>query len=112
MYYCPANVSAAGYINCPTDQAFSLFVERHAGARQTLTEYVTSGARTFTTNYYQGWGAWTKPNDGGNALAVGGLARVTGVATDAWGVREMGVGTWDMGIGVALTTGSLYFVYE
>jgi len=112
MYYCPANASAAGYSNCPTDQAFSLFVERHAGTKQTLTEYVTSGARTFTRNYYQGWGAWTKPNDGGNAATVGGWNTSLDVNGE-WGVRLCLVSPHDLVAGnTALTSGLVAFVYE
>lgn len=59
MYSCQSNATAASLLNCPTPNAFSLIVERHAGHGQTLTEYMTTGARKFYRNFYGGsWGAW------------------------------------------------------
>lgn len=61
MYYTNSNVTAATLSNCPTSYAFSLLVEKHAGAKQTLTEYVVSNPRIFIRNYYdvnKTWGAW------------------------------------------------------
>ena len=61
LYYCPRNVDVATLENCPTGNAFSLFVEMHAGWKQTLTEYMTTNARTWIRNNYTGtWGAWKK----------------------------------------------------
>jgi len=69
MYYCPANVDAKTIANRPTDNAFSLLVEQHAGVKQTLTEYITSNAKTYVRNYYSGtWGAWTEL--GGSAIVA------------------------------------------
>lgn len=59
MYYCAANVTVATLTNCPTTNAFSLLVERHAGTKQTLTTYTTSSSSMWYRNYYNGtWGAW------------------------------------------------------
>jgi hypothetical protein len=45
--------------NRPTDFAFSLFIERHAGVRQTVSWYLTAYVVSWTRNYYNGvWGAW------------------------------------------------------
>jgi hypothetical protein len=70
LYYCPLNVDVATMQNCPTGNAFSLFVEQHAGCKQTLTEYMTTNAKTWTRNYYSGtWGAWTKLSVDGHTHA-------------------------------------------
>ena len=58
MHSCSANAVAATLLNCPTTNAFSLLVERHAGIKQTLTEYMASGAKTYSRNFYGSWGAW------------------------------------------------------
>lgn len=60
MYYCPANATVATMTNSPTTQAFSLFVERHAGAKQTLTTYNNnSSTKMWYRNFYSGtWSAW------------------------------------------------------
>ena len=60
MYYCPNNATVATLDNSPTNHAFSLLVERHAGYKQTLSEYITStAAKTWTRNFYNGaWGPW------------------------------------------------------
>ena len=62
MYYCPSNADAKTIANRPTDNAFSLLVEQHAGVKQTLTEYLpTDTARVWFRNYYNGtWGPWIK----------------------------------------------------
>jgi len=59
LYYCPANATVATLLNCPTSNAFSLRVEKHAGYNQTLTEYTTSAHKIYTRNNYNGtWGSW------------------------------------------------------
>jgi|GEM_PF-5039412 len=60
MYYCPQNVIVATIKNCPTGFAFSLLVERHAGHKQTLTEFVISkNPKIWYRNCYTGtWGEW------------------------------------------------------
>lgn len=61
MYYCSANSTAATIANVPLPQAFSLLVEKHAGFKQTWTEYKPLEPSTWTRNYYNGtWGAWRK----------------------------------------------------
>ena len=58
FYSCPATTTAASLLNCPTAVAFSLLVEKHAGVKQTITEYTTTGAKTYSRNFYSTWGAW------------------------------------------------------
>ena len=58
FYSCPATTTAASLLNCPTAVAFSLLVEKHAGIKQTITEYTTTGAKTYSRNFYSTWGAW------------------------------------------------------
>lgn len=59
MYCCLANSIATTLENCPTELAFSLMVELHAGVKQTLTEYSTGSAKTWVRNSYAGnWGKW------------------------------------------------------
>lgn len=64
MYYCPADATAITLVNSPTSHAFSLFIEKHAGVKQTVTEYMPDGtAKTWIRNYYSYsgvWGAWTE----------------------------------------------------
>ena len=63
MYYCPTNADAAQIANTPVNNAFSLLVEKHAGIKQTFSEYMTSSSRTWTRNYYNGtWGPWYENN--------------------------------------------------
>lgn len=40
--------------NCPTSYSFSLFVEKTAGIKQTLTEYLPYAPRTWIRTYYNG----------------------------------------------------------
>lgn len=59
FYYCPLSADAGTMLNKPTSSAFSLRVEHHAGRRQILTEYMTSGWKEFSRNMYSGtWGEW------------------------------------------------------
>ena len=59
MYYCPANTTVETISNRPTDSAFSLFVEKHAGVRQTVSWYQPAYVASWTRNYYNGtWGMW------------------------------------------------------
>ena len=60
FYYNGANSEVGTMSNKPTGNAFSMLVMKHAGVVQILTEYMTSGAKTFIRNYYSGsWGSWT-----------------------------------------------------
>lgn len=59
FYYCPSNATVATLKNCPTNNAFYMWIGRHAGVFQFLVTYVTSGQQIFTRNYYNGaWGSW------------------------------------------------------
>lgn len=61
MYYCSADVTAATLLNIPSHHAFSLLVEKHAGTRQTLTEYMRSPFQIFVRNKYSNeWGPWQR----------------------------------------------------
>lgn len=80
LYYNPNNADVTTMTNVPTKEAFSLFVEKHAGVKQTFTRYGTSGIQTWVRNFYAGtWSPWyqeaiilsgtSEPN---NALGVDG----------------------------------------
>lgn len=59
FYYCNTTAAATTISNTPTNLAFSLFVERHAGTKQIFTEYKDNSPRMFMRNYYNGvWGSW------------------------------------------------------
>lgn len=59
FYYCPADATVKTFTNCPTAHALFLEVGRHAGYYQRVTEYMTSGAKTWYRNYYSNaWGSW------------------------------------------------------
>ncbi len=61
-YYCAGTSTAATLLNCPTAVAFSMLVEKHAGVKQTITEYLASGTpRIWYRNLYSGtWSAWKR----------------------------------------------------
>lgn len=56
FYQCPTNAVASTLRNSPTAVAFSLFVERHAGVKQTLTTYLPGNAIIWVRNAYSGTG--------------------------------------------------------
>lgn len=60
FFKCTTSAVAAGLLNCPTNNAFSLLVEGSAGSIQTITEYMNSGTpKTYKRHLYNGtWGAW------------------------------------------------------
>ena len=59
FYYEPTNARASTMHNLPVARAFSLLVERHAGTKQTFTQYDASSPRTWIRNQYGGsWGSW------------------------------------------------------
>ena len=61
MYYTPSSAHAQSMQNTPTDLAFSLLVEKHAGVKQTLTSYRTDNFDMYIRNYYNGqWGNWRR----------------------------------------------------
>ena len=88
FYYCPANVTVQTFTNCPTKNALFLEVGRHAGYCQRVTEYMTSGAKTWYRNYYSNaWGSWyriysesDKPPDTNTTYS-----NMTGASTSAAG---------------------------
>ena len=60
FYYSPYNAHVETMANRPTGNAFTMVVLKHAGVTQIITEYMTSGAKTFIRNYYDNtWGQWT-----------------------------------------------------
>lgn len=61
-YYCGSNADAATLINTPTTtKSFSLFVEKHAGIKQTITTYTTDDWYMWVRNFYGGvWGPWIR----------------------------------------------------
>lgn len=79
FYYTPASADAATMLNCPTQNAFSLLVERHAGTKQTLTQYHPGNPRTWIRNYYNDvWGEWYSVSmirDVTGAMLVPGLSQ-------------------------------------
>ncbi len=61
MYYCPSDAVVKTWSNCPTNRACCLFIEKHAGIKQTLTEYMSGTFRMFVRNYYApAWGSWQR----------------------------------------------------
>lgn len=61
MYYNSNDTEAATIANVPATQAFSLFVERHSGVKQTFTLYQTGGVQMWIRNYNNGtWGSWVQ----------------------------------------------------
>lgn len=59
MFYNPNNADVNTMTNVPTKQSFSLLVERHAGVKQTFTNYSTNGIQTWVRNYFNGtWSSW------------------------------------------------------
>ena len=83
FYYCGVSATVATLANCPTTIAFSMLVEKHAGAKQTLTQFDSSGPfRIYVRNYYNTvWSPWYE-------LLVSGLmsnAKPTALGTAAPG---------------------------
>lgn len=59
FYYNSANAQVATIANTPTNLAFSMLVERHAGTKQTVTIYEAGNPETYVRNFYNGsWGTW------------------------------------------------------
>ena len=60
-YKCSTNATAIGLKNCPTRNAFALEVLSSAGTTQKLYEYMASGQKVYTRNYYDNaWGEWKR----------------------------------------------------
>ena len=73
-YKCSANATAAGLTNCPTKNAFAMEVLSSAGITQTVYEYMASGQKIYTRNYYDGtWGAWQRIYTEANKPTLGEL---------------------------------------
>lgn len=61
FYHCPLDADANTMTNLPNKSAFSLFVERHAGVKQTFTIYHPSNSRTWIRSMYgDSWGPWNE----------------------------------------------------
>lgn len=60
FFFCPSTADTASIANTPTNSAFSLLVEGHAGTRQTFTTYFAGDSmRTWCRNRYTtSWGPW------------------------------------------------------
>lgn len=59
MFYNASNSDVSTIANVPVQQAFSLFVEIHAGVKQTFTSYTTNGIQSWVRNFWNGsWGQW------------------------------------------------------
>ncbi|MDI9460753.1 MAG: DUF859 family phage minor structural protein [Saccharofermentanales bacterium] len=60
-FYCSTNAAVATLLNCPTGNAFSMSVEKHAGYCQRLITYHTHLWVEYIRNYYNGtWGPWRR----------------------------------------------------
>ena len=60
-YRCSANATAKTVSNSPTDNAFVMIVNTHAGTNQIVIEYMTSAFHIWTRNYYSNtWGSWAE----------------------------------------------------
>lgn len=59
LFYNISNGDASTIANVPKAVAFSLFVERHAGVKQTFSSYYPSGVQVWVRNYFNGvWSSW------------------------------------------------------
>lgn len=94
LYRCDTNGNVATLINCPTGNAFSLFVSQttNAGVHQALTEFLTSKSVTYYRNKYnEAWGAWYQNIDSNNIVDYA-SQKITFTATDSrWGALSNGV---------------------
>lgn len=67
MYYNGYNKNVETMANVPTAKAFSLLVEKHAGVKQTFTQYWATHPRTWVRNKYNStWGPWVEQLDAQN----------------------------------------------
>lgn len=61
FYYNNSTAESATILNVPYKRAFSLLVERHAGWKQTFTNYEIDAQYTWVRNHYNGvWGSWVQ----------------------------------------------------
>ena len=62
-YFVGNNEAVATLQNCPTSEAFHMYVGQHAGVYQRLIEYKTENPKIFFRNYYahdSTWGEWIR----------------------------------------------------
>lgn len=62
-YFVGNNETVATLQNCPTSEAFHMYVGQHAGVYQRLIEYKTENPKIFFRNYYahdSTWGEWIR----------------------------------------------------
>lgn len=60
-YHSSRTADAKTMKNIPHKNAFSLLVEKHAGTKQTFTNYQTGNPSTWIRNFYSGsWGGWNR----------------------------------------------------
>ena len=116
MYYCPSDATTQTMMNCPTTNAFSLWVGKHAGVHQVIFRYPAANPNVYIRNSYQGvWGSWfelystykkptyadlgtVQPANGGtgqNTLALARNAMGLGNTTGALPVANGGTGAAD-----------------
>lgn len=92
MYFNNLNVEATAIGNTPMNRAFSLFVEKHAGFKQTWTEYSVLDPSTWTRNCYAGtWGVWKKIGYLIDAYPIGCIYE----STDSANPATLFGGTWE-----------------
>jgi len=95
MYYNGYNKDVATMANAPIDNAFSLLVEKHAGVKQTFTQYVTGNPRTWVRNKYNGaWGAWVEQIDKLNWLNIVYPVGCLYISTSATSPASLFGGSW------------------
>lgn len=104
MYYNPSNAQVATMSNTPSDQAFSLLVERHAGVSQTWKNYhIAASTPIYQRNYYNGtWGPWRTIHHSGETSVLLRVYPVGSIyiSTTATNPSSLFGGTW-----VAFATG-------
>lgn len=62
-YFVGHNGAVATLQNCPTNEAFHMYVGQHAGTYQRIVEYKTDTPKIYFRNYYaydQTWGPWIR----------------------------------------------------
>lgn len=101
MYYCSANAVSVTISNKPPTigSAFSLLVEKHAGCKQTFTQYETGWIGTWVRNYYnETWGEWSRVITGNTRFSYLSLQ-------NGWQNYNDGSGTYPVAEAVKLPTG-------
>lgn len=61
-YCCTSDATASSLSHCPTTVAFYLEVHKHtsAGRYQYLVEYLPTGAKHYSRNFFGSWGSWAE----------------------------------------------------